>query len=868
MPELADDVSVQVTTLPSVPVTSAAPSVPIEYDYAFLYGWQQEALKAWHANARRGVIEAVTGAGKTRVGIAAAFEAVRQGIKVLILVPTAELQSQWLVSLQRDLPKGRRGALGNGRADSLDNVDILVAIVHSASNRETLRSHKAGLIIADECHRYAAPMFTGALQEGYAWRLGLTATYERSDGEHENLLTPYFGGVVYKLWYDRALQDDVIAPFDIALVGVDLTPSEQVSYDEFSDTMTETARHLESYAGIPRRPFHEFIAAVAALAASESPSREATLARKYMRAMSSRLTLLAEARTKYLALAALKETVDQSHGTLVFTQTQESARRAEQVYTALGSRASALYSGMAKDDRKQGMEDFRSGASQILAAPRLLDEGIDVPEADLGVIVAANRSQRQMVQRLGRVIRKKADGRVGRLVVLYSKGTVEDPDVQGEEFLARVLPFAREFDFFDMKTDLNRLQEFLRQPEQDKSPTPDSVPIPSPGTDQATDPAEYDPDGAPVPEPGEDMFEELEPDDYPPEPGYGDQDESAPAGFDLEEPEWQEQLGGLQGFSEDAVKDYLRRAGRADLLTAEKEVELAQEIEAGLFATHLLADGTPRGRKESRELRAIALLGERAADALLEANLRLVVSIAKRYMNHGLDFLDLIQEGNLGLHRAVCKFDYTKGFKFSTYATWWIRQSITRALADQGRLIRLPVHMVEQIQKVLSLQRGAALEGLTCTNEEIADRAGTTASKVEYLLNLDKLVYSLDFLVPDGRGGLEPAGEQLVDPSGVDVTERIAAAELTAQIHATLDTFTEREAGVIAMRFGLTDGEHKTLDEIGKIYGVTRERIRQIEKKTMDLLKDPVVSAPLREFHFDGAPTAEADESADEGSAA
>jgi RNA polymerase primary sigma factor len=159
--------------------------------------------------------------------------------------------------------------------------------------------------------------------------------------------------------------------------------------------------------------------------------------------------------------------------------------------------------------------------------------------------------------------------------------------------------------------------------------------------------------------------------------------------------------------------------------------------------------------------------------------------------------------------------------------------------------------MVEQIQKVLSLQRGAALEGLIFTSEEIAERAGTTASKVEYLLNLDKLVYSLDFLVPDGRGGLEPAGEQLVDPSGVDVIERLAAAELTAQIHTILDTFTEREAGVIAMRFGLADGEHKTLDEIGKIYGVTRERIRQIEKKTMDLLKDPTVSAPLREFHFD-----------------
>ncbi|WP_353711468.1 sigma-70 family RNA polymerase sigma factor [Arthrobacter sp. K5] len=854
MPELADDASHPSATLTRVPEAVPAASVPAEYDYAFLYTWQQEALKAWHSNSRHGVIEAVTGAGKTRVGIAAAFEAVRQGIKVLILVPTAELQTQWLSSLQRDLAKARRGALGNGRSESLDDVDILVAIVHSASNRETLRSHKAGLIIADECHRYAAPMFTGALQEGYAWRLGLTATYERADGEHENLLTPYFGGVVYNLWYDRALKDEVIAPFDIALVGVDLTASEQSDYDEFSSTMTETARHLESYAGIPRKPFHQFIAAVGTLAASESPSREATLARKYMKAMASRLTLLAEARTKYFALAALKETVNQSHGTLVFTQTQESARRAEQVYTALGCRASALYSGMAKDDRKQGMEDFRMGASQILAAPRLLDEGIDVPEADLGIIVAANRSQRQMVQRLGRVIRKKADGRVGRLVVLYSKGTVEDPDVQGEEFLGKVLPFAREFDFFDMKSDLSRLQEFLRQEEvEEEAPVPAPKPSPKPRpTDNDGVPAGEDASENSEFEPGEDVFDDPGLEDYLPPTGYDGEDGSAPTSFDLEEPDWPEELAGMEGFSEDAVRDYLRRAGRAELLTAEQEVELAQEIEAGLYAAHLLGDGTPRGRKHSRELRAIALLGQRAGDALLEANLRLVVSIAKRYLNRGLDFLDLIQEGNLGLHHAICKFDFTKGFKFSTYATWWIRQSVTRALADQGRLIRLPVHMVEQIHKVLAVQRSAAMEGITCTIEEVAHRAGTTASKVEYLLNLDRLVYSLDVLVPDCRGGLEPLAEQLVDPLDVDVVEGIAKEQLTVQIHTILDTFTEREAGVIAMRFGLTDGEHKTLDEIGKIYGVTRERIRQIEKKTMDLLKDPGVSAPLRSFHFDG----------------
>ncbi|SEQ04165.1 sigma-70 family RNA polymerase sigma factor [Arthrobacter sp. OV608] len=832
MPELAGAGSHPVATLPRVPVQVVPTAVPASYDYAFLYPWQQEALKAWHSNARRGVVEAVTGSGKTRVGIAAAFEAVRQGIKVLILVPTAELQRQWLVSLRRDLPAARRGALGDGRSDSLDDVDILVAIVHSASNRETLRSHKAGLIIADECHRYAAPMFTGALQEGYAWRLGLTATFERADGEHENLLTPYFGGVIYNLWYDRALKDQVIAPFDIALVGVDLTAAEQADYDEFSAVMVEAARNLETYAGIPRRPFPQFIAAVATLAASDSPSREATIARRYMRAMSSRLTLLAEAKTKYLALAALKETVDGSRGTLVFTQTQESARRAQELYTSLGSKASAVFSGMAKNDRRQGMEDFRTGVSQILAAPRLLDEGIDVPEADLGIIVAANRSQRQMVQRLGRVIRKKTDGRPGRLVVLYSKGTVEDPDVQGEEFLGKVLPFARNVEFFDIKTDLDGLQEFLCPAEPEEVTEPEAG-----GTTASTPGNGAGPEGGSAAEPVM-------------EPPVEEDDESAPTSFDLEDSGWLEELQGLEGFSDDGVSDYLQRACRADLLTAEQEVELAKDIEAGLYASHLLSDGTARGRRESRELRLIAQLGDRAADALLEANLRLVVSIAKKYVFHGMDLLDLIQEGNIGLHRAVCKFDYTKGFKFSTYATWWIRQAVTRALADQARVIRLPVHMVEQIHKVQAIQREAARKGLEYSIEELGKLTDQSADKVEYLLSLDQPVRSLDYLVPDGRGGLEPLADQLIDPSHVDVLDRIAKEQLKTQVHAVLDTLTEREAGVIAMRFGIDDGEEKTLDAIGKAYGVTRERIRQIESKTMKLLRHPSRSHGLKEFLY------------------
>ena len=283
---------------------------------------------------------------------------------------------------------------------------------------------------------------------------------------------------------------------------------------------------------------------------------------------------------------------------------------------------------------------------------------------------------------------------------------------------------------------------------------------------------------------------------------------------------------------------------------------MAQEIEAGLFAEQLLADGTSRSGPDVAELRTIVLLGQRAADTLAQANLRLVVSIAKHYTHRGLEFSDVIQEGNLGLHRAICKFDFTKGFRFSTHATLFIRGSILRALADQARPIRLPVNVVDQLQKVRSAQRTAAMTGTVCSPEDLSQLTDNSVGKIECLLTLDKPVVSLDSEVFDGRGGSEALAEQLLDTSVPDATDALFQQQMKEQVRAALDTLEAREAAVIAMRFGMTGGEAKSLDAVAKTYGTSRERIRRIEVGAMEKLKDPSRSNALRAYLFDcGSPS-------------
>ena len=302
------------------------------------------------------------------------------------------------------------------------------------------------------------------------------------------------------------------------------------------------------------------------------------------------------------------------------------------------------------------------------------------------------------------------------------------------------------------------------------------------------------------------------------------------------------------GATADPVKDYLKQIGRVNLLNAEQEVDLSERIEAGLYAQHLLdTESDKMDFKRRRELKWAANDGKRAKDHLLEANLRLVVSLAKRYTGRGMLFLDLIQEGNLGLIRAVEKFDWKKGFKFSTYATWWIRQAITRAMADQARTIRVPVHMVEGINKLSRVQRQMLQDlGREPTPDELARELDMPVEKVQEVQKYGREPISLH--TPLGEDGDSEFGDLIEDTDAIAPSDAVAFSLLQEQFKQVLETLSPREAGVIKMRYGLEDGQPKTLDDIGRVYGVTRERIRQIESKTMSKLRHPSRSQTLRDF--------------------
>jgi RNA polymerase primary sigma factor len=307
------------------------------------------------------------------------------------------------------------------------------------------------------------------------------------------------------------------------------------------------------------------------------------------------------------------------------------------------------------------------------------------------------------------------------------------------------------------------------------------------------------------------------------------------------------QTATITGATADPVKDYLKQIGKVALLNAELEVELAKRIEAGLFAEEKLAGKRKLAKDTERDLRWVVKDGQKAKSHLLEANLRLVVSLAKRYTGRGMQFLDLIQEGNLGLIRAVEKFDYTKGYKFSTYATWWIRQAITRAMADQARTIRIPVHMVEVINKLARVQRQLLQDlGREPTPEELARELDMTPEKVVEVQKYGREPISLS--TPLGEDGDSEFGDLIEDTEAVVPADAVGFTMLQRELERILQSLHPREAGVIKSRFGLGDGVQKTLDQIGEEFGVTRERIRQIESKTMSKLRHPSRSQMLRDY--------------------
>jgi len=393
-----------------------------------LYAWQAEALEAWERCGRRGVVEAVTGTGKTMVGVAAVLEQLRGRGQALVLVPTRELQGQWTDVLMTSLPPGTLiGQLGDGRTGSLTTHDVVVAIVNTLRSGDARPIRPKGLLVADECHRYASTFNRLALDPRFDRRLGLSATYIRDDEGHIAWLDPYFGGSCYQLGYGRAIADGVAARVAVALVGVRFEAGERARYDELSEVIGVAARRLTERYGLPREPYSAFMREVNALADGARHDEPATLARRYRLAVTERRRLLAEATGKRDALVALVPAIRSANRTIVFTQSIAGSDDAARRLAGHGVSARAVHSGLAMTARRRILHAFASGEMSVVTAPRVLDEGIDVPAADLAVIVGASRSHRQMVQRMGRVLRRKADDRLARFAVLYVEATIEDP---------------------------------------------------------------------------------------------------------------------------------------------------------------------------------------------------------------------------------------------------------------------------------------------------------------------------------------------------------------------------------------------------------------------------------------------------------
>jgi superfamily II DNA or RNA helicase len=409
--------------------------------------WQADALAAWSGSCR-GVVEAVTGTGKTRLAMAAIRVVVDRGGRALVLVPTLELQEQWVRELRAAIPGLAVGRLGGGRDDDLFGHEVVVATPHSAAAVPVdLPPGAPGLLVADEAHRYGAPTWGAALKDDFVLRLALTATYERGDDGLVEVLAPYFGEVVVRYGYDRAVADGTVAPFRIALAGVRLEPAERDAYDRADARVRQLHRELVGGLGMPKDPAALFAAVAAVVADGEAHGHDGAqvrACREYLARVRERRDVAATSVGK-LRVCELLAPALAGRRTLVFTDTVDQAEAAVRRLGRAGLAAETVHGGLPADRRRIRLARFRRGDLDALVAPRVLDEGIDVPDADVAVVLAAFRTRRQMVQRLGRVLRLKGDGRAARLVLAHAIDTREDPAHGGhDDFLRAVRDVAVE----------------------------------------------------------------------------------------------------------------------------------------------------------------------------------------------------------------------------------------------------------------------------------------------------------------------------------------------------------------------------------------------------------------------------------------
>lgn len=429
-----------------------------------LYRWQLDALVSWLRCGRRGVIEAVTGSGKTDVAIAAAEDALRRGRFVLVVVPSRVLMEQWHGRLTAALPGARIGRLGDSGKDRPAMCNVLVATRHStAAHKPVPPGDRGGLLIADECHGLGGRTLRRAMLRQYDERLGLTATLERSDDGVTELLVPYFGGICHRYGFDRAIDDGVCAPPRVALVGVELSIDERADYAATERQLVNARQHLRAVQGMPLEPFGDFLAAVAHLAERDAGA-DGRAAREYLDAFSKRREIVAQSSGKYELLGHLANAIREAHGALVFTET---VRAANHAINRLDPHVSIdlITGSTARGQRREILDDLRVRRLHAVAAPRVLDEGVDVPDANLGIVMSASRTRRQMIQRMGRILRRKQPGVAARFVIMFAKDTLEDPTsrVERDGFLDEIERIAESSGVFDAQQ-AEALDRFLAAP--------------------------------------------------------------------------------------------------------------------------------------------------------------------------------------------------------------------------------------------------------------------------------------------------------------------------------------------------------------------------------------------------------------------